>query len=255
MSGSRGHKIPLSLPRRFICDLVHFAQQVPTVPVQRRMQLAEVSHARSDAEPRPSWCAVFTKALALVAAGRPELRRAYLKCPWPHLFEANENVASIAIERRFRDEDAVFFGRIAGPEERSLTALDEKIRHFKDAPVETVGSFNHGLQVSKLPWPLRRFTWWLGLNLAGRYRTQKMGTFGVSSYSGLGANSLHPLTPLTITLNYGPVGPDGQVDVRLIYDHRVMDGATVARALADMERVLNGEILAELQRTKQIAAA
>src|SRR5258708_4994451 len=126
MSGSRGHKIPLSLPRRFIGDLVHFAQQVPSVPVQRRMRIADVSIARSEAELRPSWCAVFTKALALVAAARPELRRAYLKFPWPHLFEANENVASIAIERRFHDEDAVFFGRIASPEKRSLTALDEK---------------------------------------------------------------------------------------------------------------------------------
>jgi hypothetical protein len=74
-----------------------------------------------------------------------------------------------------------------------------------------------------------------------------MGTYGVTSYAGLGAASLHPLSPLTSTLSYGVIGPDGAVDVRVVYDHRVLDGATVARALADLERVLNHEIVAELR--------
>ena len=34
--------------------------------------------------------------------------------------------------------------------------------------------------------------------------------------------------------------------VRIIYDHRVMDGATVARALALLEQILNHDICAEL---------
>jgi len=255
MPRSSGRNLRLSLPRRFIGDLVHFAKQVPSVPVQRRMHLAEVSSARSLAQPRPSWCAVFTKAFALVAASRPELRRAYLGFPSPHLFEAEGNVASIAVERRLGEEDAVLFGRVTGPEQRSLAALDEKIRLFRDAPVESVGSFKQALFVSRFPLSLRRLVWWFGLNVSGKYRSQKLGTFGVSSYSGLGANSLHPLTPLTIALNYGPVGPDGQVDVRMIYDHRVMDGSTVARALAEMEQVLTGEILAELHEMRQSQVA
>ena len=37
--------------------------------------------------PRPSWCAIFTKAYAVVAARYPELRRAYLKFPFPRLYE------------------------------------------------------------------------------------------------------------------------------------------------------------------------
>ena len=63
-----GRNVPLSLPRRFICDLVHFAHKVPTVPVERRMELAAVVAARQAARPRPSWCALFTKAYAFVAA-------------------------------------------------------------------------------------------------------------------------------------------------------------------------------------------
>ncbi len=46
MSQPRGRNLRLSLPRRFVCDLLHFAQQVPTVPVQRRLNLAAVVAAR-----------------------------------------------------------------------------------------------------------------------------------------------------------------------------------------------------------------
>jgi hypothetical protein len=82
-----------------------------------------------------------------------------------------------------------------------------------------------------------------------------MGTYGVSVYAGLGAASLHPLSVLTSTLNYGVVEPDGAVDVRIIYDHRVLDGASVARALADLERVLTHEILAEVRYLRSVDAA
>ena len=89
--------------------------------------------------------------------------------------------------------------------------------------------------------------WRVGLYTSGRRRAKHLGTFGVSVYSALGAESLHPLSPLTSTLNYGPIQPDGRVAVRIIYDHRVMDGSTVARALACLQDVLSGEMLAELR--------
>src|SRR5204863_181165 len=104
-----GRNLALSLPRRFIVDLVHFAKQVPSVPVQRRMNLAAVVAARQAASPRPSWAAIFTKAYASVSIARPELRRAYLPYPWPHFYEHPIPVASIAVERQYDNEDAVFF--------------------------------------------------------------------------------------------------------------------------------------------------
>jgi hypothetical protein len=254
MPQPKGRNIPLSLPRRFVGDLVHFARQVPTVPVQRRMNLADVAEARQAAAPRPGWCAVFTKAYAVVAARRPELRRAYLSFPTPHLYEHPINVASVAVERRFGDEDGVFFGHISNPEQRGLPELDRKLREFKEQPVEQVGAFRQALRVSGLPRPLRRLAWWVGLNVSGRKRAHFMGTFGVSVYGSLGASSLHPLSPLTTTLNYGAIEPGGAVDVRLVYDHRVLDGATVARALQDLEGVLRHEIAAELRYLRALAA-
>ena len=238
-----GRSLALSLPRRFICDLLHFARKVPTVPVQRRMNLAQLVAAREHADPRPSWCAIFTKAYAMVAAARPELRRAYLSFPWPHLYEHSISVASIAIERRVGDEDAVLFVQIRGPENHRPDQLDDYLKEVKARPVQEVGTFRRTLRVSRFPRPLRRLLWWIGLNVSGYRRARNWGTFGISVYSSLGAESLHPLSPLTTALNYGVIAEDGTVDVRIVYDHRVLDGSSVARALAQLEDVLNGPLV------------
>jgi hypothetical protein len=250
MGEPRGRRLPLSLPRRLIGDLMHFAQKIPSVPVQRRMNIAPLVAARQLARPRPSWCALFTKAYAMVAEKRPQLRRAYLSFPWPHLYEHPISIASIAVERRLGDEDAVLFAQVRGPEQHTPEQLDSFIKDCKELPVERVGTFRRALRISRLPRFLRRFIWWLGLNSSGYKRARNLGTFGVSVYSGLGAEGLHPLSPLTTTLNYGVIAEDGTVDVRVIYDHRVLDGATVARALEDLEGILNHVLPEQLERRK-----
>jgi hypothetical protein len=244
-----GRRLSLSLPRRFIGDLMHFAQQIPSVPVQRRMNIAPLVRARRATEPRPSWCALFTKAYAMVAAQRPQLRRAYLSFPWPHLYEHPVSIASIAVERQVDDEDAVLFAQVRGPEHHTPDQLDSFIKDCKECPLESIGTFRRALRISRLPRLLRRCIWWYGLNSSGYKRARNLGTFGVSVYSGLGAEGLHPLSPLTTTLNYGIIADDGTVDVRVVYDHRVLDGATIARALEDLEGLLNHEIPALLLKS------
>jgi hypothetical protein len=242
----KGVSIPLSAPRRFLGDLLHFASRIPTVPVQRRMHLAQVVAARAAAADRPGWPAVFLKAYARVAAQVPELRRAHVALPWPHLYEYPASVAGVAVERDYRGEKAVFFGRIARPDELPLAEIEARLRALVDSPIEQVRTFRKMLRFAGLPRPLRRFLMWLGLNLP-RLRPSHFGTFGLSVYSSLGAESLHPLGPLTTTLTYGVIAPDGAVDVRLVYDHRVLDGAVVARVLARLEDELTGAVYEELR--------
>jgi hypothetical protein len=239
--------MPLSLPRQLICDYLHFAKKIPSVPVQRRMRLGEVVAARAATGLRPSWCAIFLKAYGFVTAACPSLRRSYMAFPRPRLYEHPINVASVAIERKIGDEDAVLFAHVRQPETLSLAEIDHRLRRFKEQPLESFGDFRRILLMYRFPRPVRRVMWWLALNLWGRKRAVFMGTSGITVYAGLGAASLHPLSLLTTTLNYGVIEPDGSVDVRIIYDHRVLDGATVARALAELERVLTHEILAELR--------
>jgi hypothetical protein len=247
MSRVRGRSVPLSLPRRFIGDLVYFAHRVPSVPVERTMKLSELVAARNSAQPRPSWCAMFVKAFALVAQRMPFFRCAYMGFPVAHLYEHPFSVASIAIERRYRDEEGVFFAHLKCPEAMSLEEIDHRLRHVKEAPVDEIGSFRHSLLITRLPWPLRWVAWWFGLNVWGRKRAHYLGTFGVSVYAALGAASLHPLSPLTATLNYGVLQPDGSMSVRIVYDHRVLDGATVARGLRLLEGILKNEVLGEIR--------
>jgi hypothetical protein len=247
MHDQKGRTLPMSPPRRVVADLVAYARQVPSVPVERVMQVAAVRQARERLAVRPGWCAIFTKAYAIVAAAMPALRRSYLPYPWPRLYEHPINIASVAIERIYRGEPAVFFAHLRSPEQQSLLQLEEHLRRFKEAPLESIGLFRRALTVGRLPFPLRRMLWWIGLYGSGYKRARRLGTFGVSVYSSLGAESLHPLSPLTTTLNYGVIGADGRVRVRLIYDHRVLDGAEIARALAAMEQVLHEQILSELQ--------
>ncbi len=248
----RGRAIRLSKPRRMVIDLLYFAKELPTVPVQRRMALASVVAARAACRNRPQWTAIFTKAYALTAREFPELRRAYVKIPWPQLYEYPVSIANIGFERDYRGEPSFFSRCIKDPAGRSLAELQEFIGYGATAPIEEVKDFRRSLLVSNLPRPLRRLLWWIGLNI-GRGRGNYFGTFGVSVYSALNAESLHPLAPLTVVMNYGVIADDGKVNVRIIYDHRVMDEATVARALAKMEQVLNGPIVDELRTLEKTA--
>jgi hypothetical protein len=254
MGTPQGRTLALSAPRRLICDLLHFAQKIPSIPVQRMMNVADLAALRDRAARRISWCAIFTKAYARAAAAVPELRRTYLPFPRPRLYEHPFSVASVAVERLYRDEHAVFFAHLRAPEDQPLRDLDEHLRRFKEDPIESFGLYRRALLVSRFPRWLRRGLWWVGLNTSGPKRARRMGTFGVSSYAGLGAESLHPLSPLTTTLNYGVIRADGRVPVRVVYDHRALDGSTVARALARMEQVLRQDILTELRRETNLAA-
>jgi hypothetical protein len=240
-----GRAIRLSKSRRIIIDLLHFARAVPSLPVQRRMRLAAVVDARRACTTRPQWSAIFIKAYALVSREFPTLRRAYVKLPCPQLYEYPTATASIMIEREFEGEPALFSLLLKDPAAMPLAQLASRITHATSAPVESIKDFRRALQVVGLPRPLRRLIWWIGLNI-GRQRGNYFGTFGLSVYSALNAESLHPLSPLTSLVNYGHIGSDGEVNVRIIYDHRVLDGATVARALGRLEEILTGPIVDEL---------
>ena len=242
----RGRAIRLSKPRRMVIDLLYFAKALPTIPVQRRMDLASVVAARTACRNRPQWTAIFAKAYALVAREFPELRRAYVKFPWPHLYEYPLSVASIVVERDYQGEPSLFSLLVKDPTGHSLDDLRQIISDGATAPIDDVKDYRRSLKIAGLPRPVRRMLWWLGLNI-GRQRGNYFGTFGLSVFSVLNVNSLHPLSPLTTLLNYGFIASDGAVDVRVIYDHRVMDGATVGRALARLEEILNGPIAEELR--------
>lgn len=249
----RGRAIKLSAPRRLVGDLMRFSIKVPRVTVQRRMNLAPLLAARGAMVAKPSWTVLFLKGYALLSRETPDLRRAYVKFPRPHLYEYPESVASVAHEREYEGERAVLLSTIKSPERRTISEIGTLMLAARTRPVLEIKEFRRALKIARAPGLIRWIIMWLGLNI-GRKRGRYFGTFQLSVYSGLGAESLNPLTPLTTIFNYGPIDEDGFVTVRIHYDHRVMDGANVARALERFEAILNGEVTQEVRRLAETEA-
>ena len=107
-------------------------------------------------------------------------------------------------------------------------------------------AFRKILRVTRLPLPLRRLIWLVGLNF-GRQRANWFGSFGVTSVAAYGAGELHALSPGPYILSYGVVAPDQTIDVVIRWDHRITDAALIAKVLTRLEQVLNTEIAAELR--------
>ena len=188
MHESKGNSLPITGPRRFIIDLVHFARQVPSTPVSRTVNVAALFHARSEHPSRPSWAVVFMKAYALVGESHPPLRRALLQFPWPRLYEHPWMNCALAIERSYRGEPGVFVGLFRAPEKQTIAQLQDALTWYKHQPLEKVGIYRQALRVSRAPRPIRRLLWWSTLNISGFKRAKRFGTFGLTSYGALASD-------------------------------------------------------------------
>ena len=227
---------------------MHLSRGTPHFVVDRRLNIAALFAARSAWPSPPSWPAIFAKGYALVAAKRPDLRRSFQSFPWAYFYESDISIASVAVSREYAGEPAVFFGLLHTPDRQSLAQLTEHLHEFKTKPVEEVRPFARLIKYTRYPKPIRRFIWWVGMNLTGKHRAKSIGTFGLTTLSSRGTGLLHVQSPCATTLTYGPIADDGTVEVRLSADHRVLDGLSAALALDELGRVLNGEIAAELQK-------
>ena len=189
---------------------------------------------------------LFLKSYAIVSESCPALRQAFLRWPWRHLVEMPHSVGMVAINRRDEelDEDRLCWGRFIRPAEQSLVELQAALDAYQHQPLVEV--FRRQVWHSKLPTPLRRFVWWVNLNLVVKSRARRLGSFSISSLAGQGAwNRSHPAIHTT-SLTFGPLDDQARMLVTMICDHRVLDGALAARALGDLETTLNGPIAREL---------
>jgi hypothetical protein len=255
MAKEAGRSYPLSPFRRLVTDLMRFSQRVPAVTVERRLNVAALAAARQGCTPRPAWAVVFAKAFALVARSHPPLRRSYMAFPRARLYEHPYSTVAVNVERHLGDEAVVAQCLIRRPDDRSLAELDRIVRSFQAEPLGRLRWYRRAMAMSRVPWPIRLFLWWGALNVFGRRRCHNFGTFGVSSVAAQGAGLLHLIPLLTAMLHYGLIDEAGDLDLRLTFDHRVLDGAAAARVLVELERTLQGTILSELTRMRRAAAA
>lgn len=255
MSSRKGIRVALSPARRIVVELMHHAKKVPSIPLRRSMNVVELVQARSQCSPRPSWVAMFLKAFALVARDHSELRQTYVPWPWPSIYQHPISECAVLVEREVMNENAVMAAKVRTPDEQPLTAIDEHLHRLSSAPLNDVSDFRQLMRLSRIPALLRRFVFWNTLYLSGFTKCKRFGTFMVSSLGNCGVEQCHPLTTLSTYLSFGPIRANGDVTALVVYDHRVMDGRTVARALMDLEATMNGPILAEVKQRQHQAAA
>jgi hypothetical protein len=248
----RGTVRKISTPRRLVADLMLASIRVPFVSLSRPLNVRQLLEARALAAQPPGWAAIFVKAFSLVAKDEPVLRTLYAKWPWPRFYELPRSLAMVAIARVEDGQDCVLPQKIAAADTLPLTEVDALIRHAKEAPIEQVPAFRKILRTTRLPLPLRRLFWVVGLNF-GRQRANWFGSFGVTSVAAYGAGELHALGPGPFILSYGVVAQDQTIDVVIRWDHRITDAALIAKALTRLEQVLNTEIAAESRSHRQQA--
>ena len=181
----RGTVRKISMPRRLVADLMHASIRVPFVSLTRPLNVRPLLEARAQAAQPPGWAAIFVKAFSLVANEQPVLRTLYAKWPWPSFYELPKNIAMVAIARVEDGQNCVLPQKVPAADALPLAQIDALIRHAKAAPVEQVPSFRKILRVTRLPLPLRRLFWSVGLNF-GRQRANWFGNFGVTSVAAYG---------------------------------------------------------------------
>ena len=220
---------------------------IPVVAVKKNLAVSDLLKARRSVPRPPRWSALVCRGFALVSSRLPQLRQCFVSFPTPHLYEHPSSVASMAINRTYQDEPAVFFGLVQEPENLGLTEIGGRVQQFVDGPLLENGSFRRLIRNTKLPRPMRRLLWWYCVSASGRQKSKILGTFAVNSIASMGMEVCQFISPVTTMLYYlPPSGSSETLSIQLAFDHRVYDGSLASEALVQLESVLNREIANEI---------
>lgn len=236
-----GRTVPLSLPQRLMADLTCLAQSMPMASFERRLAIPEVTKARSHASGKVSWCALMTKAFALVAQEHSGLRQVYRQLSPRKRYEHPHSVATVFLDHPF----GTLMTSIRGPELQSLAILDRHLQRQGGIPIAASGRVRRLLKQSCLPWWARRGLWWSRLYSNGSRRARHFGTFSISAEAN--RTWAPPSGGLaTCDLRYQLVS-ESEMKVAISFDQRILTATVVEAAIMDMAQVLREEIVQELQ--------
>ena len=199
---------------------------------------------RHTPEPRPKWVVLIAKGFSQVAAEIPKLRQSYMTFPWPHIYEHEESIAAIAVEREYKGEESIFFPKFHAPTRTRSPHSTPTCRLLQGSADRAnrrvlAGSFRQpavatdpSVDVVVCPECFRRHS-----GALRDFRNQRL----LGAGRGIAASHL----PSTVLLNFGMIDSKGDVDLRLVYDHRVLNGATITHR-QPIEEVLNDRVAMEL---------
>ncbi len=246
MKRKMGKRIKYSNGRRLVDDVIRIGNRVPSAGLTGDFDAGLVAKFRRLSRPKISWNVLYMKAYAIVAANEPALRQSYVGFPWPYLYQHDENVCMMTINRECEGEERLFFARFGEPQNETLTDLQSRYDYFRREPVENIQQFRHQINFAKVPSLVRRFAWWTMLNLWPEKRASHVGTFGMSISGYKGTYGSRHLGPLTTILGVDPTPRMGVSRLLLTFDHRVLDGAPATDVLVKVQRMLTTAVREEL---------
>lgn len=199
--------------------------------------------------------AILLKAIGIAQRSHPASRTIVL--PWGRTVTFHEIVAGFTVERFVGSQPTVFFGAIESPDTKAIGQIASELKAHSDCHFKEVPQLSAQDRFNNMPWLLRRFIIWLGLNYPA-FRLRHLGaTFGVSSLGKFGLKAMIPPCVTTSTFGVGsveqrPVVKAGQLEIRPImtltlnFDHRAIDGAPAARFLQDVCALMEGGLQTHL---------
>jgi len=241
-----GRKVPMSPYRRYMVEHMKRAQKVPSQVLHKDCNLEKIDDLRKTSRFRIGWTALMIKAYSVLADRYPELRRIYQRWPIEYLYQPDQQSCRAVFSRLIDGQEELLFHKIEDPELMSISEIQQLISFAQEAPIHEIPIFEMHDRFCRLPVTIRKVIW-MTLSFSAKLRSSSMGTFGLTTVAREGVYSVHPPCHGNIVVTSGPLQDDGKMRITFVYDHRVHDGMTIARALSEFENIMNTEIVDELK--------
>jgi len=204
--------------------------------------------------------AFLLKAIGIAQQAHPDSRTMWL--PFGNRAVFNDIAAGFTVEKLVNEIPVVFFGTIDAPDKKSLDTITGELSRYAQLSIGQLPRLAKEERFSRLPWLVRRFILWLGVNHPFFRLAVNQATFGLTSLGKFGIKSLVSPCSNTSTFAIGsvemrPVVFNDQIVARPImtltytFDQRVLDEGTAARFLTEIRRLMEGELEGYLESEEE----
>ena len=201
---------------------------------------ADRAQRRSEGRPVPTYVAYVLAAYGRTLAEFPNLNSYLRLYPITRLALYQGVDISLTIERDWNGRRIVLLGLLREAQAASVEAVHAFLQERREKPLEELDEFARYRLLLKVPVFLRWHLFQLLVKPFPGLLRQMVGTTAFTSIGRFGSTATTPLSPRACTLSLGkvedrPRAKQGAVVAALsawltvTYDHRVADGAEVAR--------------------------
>jgi hypothetical protein len=199
---------------------------------------------------------------ARVLAAHPAANAAIRGRSRPRVAHYHSVHGKVTLDKTLNGKRVVLAAVLRNLHQADLDEIQRRLQRYRDGDPNTMPEFAPTRMLHKLPWPVGRMAYSLGVRPLGR-RSGAMGTFAVTSLGHRSVDTFFSVGGATITLGLGriaerPMARDGQVVIAptmrlsLTFDHRVIDGAEAADILAEIKEGLESfQHVADITSSRQ----